>query len=111
MRLLVMAGDGIGEEITAATLEVLRSADARFGLGLEFEEAEIGLKALEKHGTTLPEGVLERARASDGIILGPISHLDYPPPEGAAPGPLADSYRRVKALSDAYAAQAANASN
>jgi 3-isopropylmalate dehydrogenase len=81
MRILVMAGDGIGEEITAATLEVLRAADARFGLGLDFEHAEIGLKALAKHGTTLPEGVLERARSSDGILLGPISHLDYPPPE------------------------------
>ena len=81
MRILVMAGDGIGEEITAATLAVLRAADGRFGLGLEFEEAEIGLKALKRHGTTLPEGVLERARASDGIILGPISHLHYPPPE------------------------------
>ncbi len=76
-----MAGDGIGEEITGATLQVLRTADERFGLGLTFEEAEIGLKALAKHGTTLPDGVLERARASDGIILGPISHLDYPPPE------------------------------
>ncbi len=76
-----MAGDGIGEEITAATLQVLRAADKRFGLGLDFEEAEIGLKALAKHGTTMPEGVLERARASDGIILGPISHLDYPAPE------------------------------
>lgn len=79
MRLLVMAGDGIGEEITGATLEVLRAADGRFGLDLDFEEAEIGLKALAKHGTTLPDGVLDRARASDGILLGPISHLDYPP--------------------------------
>jgi isocitrate/isopropylmalate dehydrogenase len=79
MRLIVMAGDGIGEEITEATLKVLEAADARFGLDLSFEEAEIGLKALARHGTTLPEGVLERARASDGILLGPISHLDYPP--------------------------------
>ena len=81
MRFVVMAGDGIGEEITAATLAVLRAADGRFGLGLEYDAAEIGLKALARHGTTLPEGVLARARASDGIILGPISHLDYPPPE------------------------------
>src|SRR5690606_10844541 len=81
VKFVVMAGDGIGEEITAATLQVLESADRRFGLGLEYEEAEIGLKALAKHGTTLPEGVLERARASDGIILGPISHRDYPAPE------------------------------
>lgn len=76
-----MAGDGIGEEITAATLQVLRAADGHFGLDLQFEEAEIGLKALARHGTTLPDGVLARARASDGIILGPISHLDYPVPE------------------------------
>ncbi len=76
-----MAGDGIGEEITEATLKVLEAADGRFGLGLDFEAAEIGLKALAKHGTTMPDGVLERARASDGIILGPISHLDYPAPE------------------------------
>jgi isocitrate/isopropylmalate dehydrogenase len=81
MHILVMAGDGIGEEITGATLEVLRAADKRFGLDLQFEEAEIGLKALARHGTTLPEGVLERARASDGIILGPISHRDYPAPD------------------------------
>jgi 3-isopropylmalate dehydrogenase len=81
MRIVVMAGDGIGEEITAATLEVLHAADARFGLGLEYDHAEIGLKALARHGTTLPEGVLERARTSDGILLGPISHLDYPAPE------------------------------
>lgn len=79
MRLIVMAGDGIGEEITGATLNVLQAVDRRFGLDLSFEDAEIGLKALAKHGTTLPEGVLERARASDGILLGPISHLDYPP--------------------------------
>jgi 3-isopropylmalate dehydrogenase len=79
MRILVMAGDGIGEEITGATVKVLEAANRRCGLNLAFEEAEIGFKALARHGTTLPDGVLDRARASDGIILGPISHLDYPP--------------------------------
>jgi isocitrate dehydrogenase len=46
VKFVVMAGDGIGEEITAATLAVLRAADKRSGLGLEYDEAEIGLKAL-----------------------------------------------------------------
>ena len=81
MKLLVMPGDGIGEEITEATLAVLAAAQRRFGLGLAFEIQEIGFKALRDHGTTLPDGALEEARASDGIILGPISHLDYPPKE------------------------------
>jgi len=78
MKIIVMPGDGIGEEITASTLHVLNAANERFGLGLEFEEADIGFKALEQHGTTLPDAVLERARAADGILLGPISHMDYP---------------------------------
>jgi isocitrate/isopropylmalate dehydrogenase len=79
MHILVLPGDGIGPEITAATLGVLDAADRRFGLGLEFELADIGFAALEKTGTTLPDGVLARAREVDGILLGPISHLDYPP--------------------------------
>ena len=42
LRILVLEGDGIGPEITAATLQVLRAADARFALGLTFENAAIG---------------------------------------------------------------------
>ena len=62
MKLLVLPGDGIGPEITRATLAVLGAADRRFGLDLSFETRDIGFAALEKAGTTLPEGVLERAR-------------------------------------------------
>ncbi len=80
-RLLVLPGDGIGPEITAATLEVLRAADVRFGLGLAFETMEIGFASLKAQGTTLPEAVLAAARTSEGVILGPISHLHYPPRE------------------------------
>jgi len=79
MKLLVLPGDGIGPEITAATIAVLAAADRRFGLGIELEYADIGFAALEKTGTTLPDGVLDRARVVDGVLLGPISHLDYPP--------------------------------
>jgi 3-isopropylmalate dehydrogenase len=79
MKLLVLPGDGIGPEITRATLAVLQATDRRFGLNLSFETRDIGFAALENAGTTLPEGVLERAREVDGVILGPISHLDYPP--------------------------------
>ena len=81
MKLLVLPGDGIGPEITAATIAVLESASKKFDLRLGYEHADIGFAALEKHGTTLPDGVLERAREVDGILLGPISHLDYPPRE------------------------------
>ena len=75
MKIVVLPGDGIGPEIVDATVKVLRA----LGLGLEFEFHEIGLAALKAKGTTFPAEVLERSRAADGIILGPVSHQDYPP--------------------------------
>jgi isocitrate/isopropylmalate dehydrogenase len=77
--LLVMEGDGIGPEITAATLAVLRAADRRFGLQLSFATAAVGFPALRECGTTFPQAAHEAARAADGVILGPVSHNDYPP--------------------------------
>ncbi len=53
MKLLVLPGDGIGPEITQATIAVLEAADRRFRLHLSFEQHDIGFAALEKHGTTL----------------------------------------------------------
>ena len=79
MRLVVLPGDGIGPEITAATLDVLRAADAVFALGLSFEEHEVGLARLARDGSTCPAAVVEAARAADGVVLGPVSHADYPP--------------------------------
>jgi 3-isopropylmalate dehydrogenase len=78
MKILVLPGDGIGPEITAATVAVLDRAGALFGLGLEWQREEIGLAALKKEGTTLPPRVMEAARAADGVILGPLSTYEYP---------------------------------
>ncbi len=79
VRIVVMEGDGIGPEITAATMEVVRAVDACFKLGLSVTPVAIGLAALRAHGTTLPEAALAAAKAADGVILGPVSHNDYPP--------------------------------
>ncbi len=81
LRLFVLEGDGIGPEIMAATLRVLEAAAAAFGLRLDLECGDMGLAALERCGTTVPPGTLDKARAADGIILGPVSHNDYPPVE------------------------------
>jgi len=79
MQILVLPGDGIGPEITEATLAVLRAADAAFGLGLAFEQRDIGLGSLKAAGTTLPADVMARIPQVDGVILGPVSHYEYPP--------------------------------
>lgn len=90
MRLLVLPGDGIGPEICAAALEVLKAADATFGLGLSFEQHDIGLKSLAACGTTLPPPVLDRVKTMDGVILGPVSHYEYPPRAEGGVNPSAE---------------------
>jgi 3-isopropylmalate dehydrogenase len=90
MKILVLAGDGIGPEITAATLAVLDRANSLFKLGLEWQREEIGLPALKKEGTTLPARVLQTARSSDGVILGPLSTYDYPARDKGGVNPSAE---------------------
>ena len=99
MKFLVLEGDGIGPEITAATLAVLRAADRAFTLGLTFENADIGWAAHRARGCTFPDAVAEKAKAADGVLLGPVSHNDYPP---AAEGGLNPSGELRKRL-DLYA--------
>ncbi|MBH1964052.1 MAG: isocitrate/isopropylmalate dehydrogenase family protein [Comamonadaceae bacterium] len=81
MRLLVLPGDGIGPEIVAAAVHVLKAADTKFKLGFEYDYDEVGFASLDKHGTTLRDETLQSARGYDGIILGTQSHADYPRPE------------------------------
>ena len=81
MRLIVLPCDGIGPEIVEASMEVLQAADKAFSLGLAFDYDDVGFTSLEKHGITVRDEVLERAKTYDGVILGTQSHADYPAPE------------------------------
>lgn len=95
LRLLVLEGDGIGPEITAATLGVLRSAASAFGLTFDFETADVGWAAHKKEGTTFPQSVVEKARAADGVLLGPVSHNDYPPAAQGGLNPSGELRKRL----------------
>ncbi len=81
MRILVLPGDGIGPEIVTEAIKVLQTADKLFQLKLTIDYEDVGFESLRKYGTTLRNDVLEKAKTYDGLILGPQSHLDYPPPE------------------------------
>ena len=89
-KILVLPGDGIGPEITRVTLDVLQAADAALRLGLEFETHDIGLATLKSQGTTLPPEVLERIPKVDGVILGPVSHYEYPSRQDGGINPSAE---------------------
>lgn len=95
LQLLVLDGDGIGPEISAATRRVLDEASQLFGFALAYEHAEIGFASLGKVGSTFPEGVFEAARRADGVILGPVSHNDYPPAEKGGLNPSGQLRKRL----------------
>jgi isocitrate/isopropylmalate dehydrogenase len=95
LRLLVLEGDGIGPEITAATLAVLRAADAKFALDLHFETAAVGWAAHKAAGTTFPDSVEQLAKAANGVLLGPVSHNDYPPRAQGGLNPSGEMRKRL----------------
>jgi len=81
LKFLCLEGDGIGPEIMAATLKVLTAVTPHMSRPVSLETAQIGFPALEASGTTIPDAVIAKARAADGVILGPVSHNAYPPRE------------------------------
>ncbi len=77
MRLLVLPGDGIGPEITSATVTVLGVAARRLELRLELVQDVAGHESLRRHGTTVRPELLDMAREADGLILGPMDTLGF----------------------------------
>ena len=77
MRLVVLPGDGIGPEITAASLSVLQAAAKRAGLPLELDEDVAGHASYARYGTTIRPELLDRVRAADGLVLGPLATFEF----------------------------------
>jgi 3-isopropylmalate dehydrogenase len=71
MKVLVLPGDGIGREVTAQAVKVLRAA-VTDGEALELTEAPIGAAGIEAAGKPLPDATLERARKAEAILLGAV---------------------------------------
>ena len=73
MKIAVLAGDGIGPEVTCQAVRVLEALALP---GLELVEADVGGAAYKQHGHPLPPATLEIARASDGILFGAVGDPD-----------------------------------
>jgi isocitrate dehydrogenase (NAD+) len=69
LRVVLIAGDGIGPEVAEAARLVLDSV----GADIEWVEREAGSTALERHGSLLPDDTLEAIRACRTAIKGPIT--------------------------------------
>ncbi len=71
-KISVIRGDGIGPELTDATLKVLEAAQRKFGLKLNMVEAEAGDTCFEKRGVALPEDSIQKIKASHACLKGPV---------------------------------------
>ena len=91
----MLAGDGIGPEISAATRCVLAATEQAYGFAITYEDIAIGHAALAAAGTTFPDTVMDAVRSCDGVVLGPVSHNDYPPRERGGLNPSGELRRRL----------------
>jgi 3-isopropylmalate dehydrogenase len=76
LRLAVIGGDGIGPEVTAEALKVLRAAapDVTFAV----TDYDLGARRWHRTGETLPDTVLEEIRGHDAILLGAVGDPSVP---------------------------------
>lgn len=79
----VLEGDDIGHEVVPASVQVASAAAEKHGLRIEWRPMPVGRRALDTHGSTLPDGTLETLAKMDGFVLGPIGHREYPKGPGA----------------------------
>ena len=73
MKIAILPGDGIGTEIIAEAVKVLKALDLKF----ELEEAPVGGAAYDAHGHPLPEGTLKLASQADAILFGAVGDWKY----------------------------------
>lgn len=71
-KIVLLPGDGIGPEITGEAVKVLEAVVSVEGLDLEWQTADMGGIAIDKHGTPLPEATLAACHAADGVLLGAV---------------------------------------
>jgi 3-isopropylmalate dehydrogenase len=78
----VLPGDGIGVEVTAEAVKVLRAAARSGGFTLRFEEHECGAACYQRTGEDLPRPTLQAAADADAVLLGAMGHPDVRKPDG-----------------------------
>ena len=71
-RIAVLAGDGIGPEVTQETVCLLEEIAQRFGHQFEFSYGLIGGIAIDEAGTPLPEETVTLCREADAVLLGAV---------------------------------------
>jgi len=78
LRIAVVGGDGIGPEVVAEGLKVLRAVAPANGFVVETSEYDLGARRWHATGETLPDAVLAELREHDAILLGAVGDPSVP---------------------------------
>ena len=70
--IVVLAGDGIGPEITGAAVEVLRRVAEKYGHEFAFDYKDMGGCAIDRFGVPLPGETVDACKKADGVLLGAV---------------------------------------
>lgn len=84
----VLAGDGIGPEITGGAIKVLQKVGEKYNHVFEFEQLLMGVCAIEETGEPLPQYTIDRCLASDSVLLGAVGGAVGDPRINNLPGHL-----------------------
>ncbi len=71
-KILILPGDGIGQEIVAEAVKILNALKANHGLDVELIDGLVGGAAYDETGSPLPEETLAKARECDAVLLGAV---------------------------------------
>jgi 3-isopropylmalate dehydrogenase len=77
IRLAVLPGDGVGPEVTAEAVKVIKTTAQKFGHEVETREFLIGGCALDQAGSPFPEETRQGSLASDAVLLGAVGGPKY----------------------------------
>ena len=75
--ILILPGDGIGQEVTASMLEVLDFLIKKYNLDFNVTTMSVGGTAYNEFGSPLPINVLEKAKESDAVLFGAVGGTEW----------------------------------
>jgi 3-isopropylmalate dehydrogenase len=82
-QIVTLPGDGIGLEVTEASVQVLQKIAQLFGHKFDFSEHLIGGCSIEKYGIALTDETLAACKGSDGVLLGAVGGPRWDNPNAA----------------------------
>ncbi|MBA3515386.1 MAG: 3-isopropylmalate dehydrogenase [Pyrinomonadaceae bacterium] len=77
LKIAVLPGDGIGPEVTAQAVRVLKVVAALHGHAFEFEEWPVGGVAIKQEGAPLPSSTLDACLSSNAVLLGAVGAPEH----------------------------------